>query len=221
MRVFLCYSLPMIKAIHYKNKSTEEPLEAIISECYDEVRKLLPQLPETIQIFFSDYGILAESGVGGYAYAHDIITVSIDPDFADKKKQLKDIRSTVFHESFHIFQNYTGESGPFSAIENAIYEGMATIFEREYCNIWQPYGDYRETPEKKLKQWFKDLQNLSLKDFEENYSNWKFFHPELKERWIVYKVGTWIIDVVLQKHKLTILDLSSKTAAEVLDLYGQ
>lgn len=211
----------MIKAIHYQNKLIEEPIEALISGCYRDVRKLLPQLPETIQIYFSDYGILPESGVGGYAYAHDIITISIDPDFADKNKQLRDVRSTVFHESFHIFQNYTGESGPFSAIEHAIYEGMATVFEREYCETWQPYGDYRETSEKKLKQWIKDLQNLSLKDFEENYSDWKFFHTGLKERWIIYKVGAWVTDVVLQKHTLTIVDLSSKTAADVLDLYNQ
>jgi len=211
----------MIKVINYQNKPKEKHLEALISDSYDEVRKILPELPETIKIYFSDYGILPESGVGGYAYAADIITISIDPDFKDKKKQNKEIRSTVFHESFHIYQNYTGESGPFSAIENAIYEGMATVFERVYCEIWQPYGDYRETPVKKLKQWTKDLQKLSLKDFEENYSEWKFFHSELKEQWIVYKAGTWIIDQVLQRHKLTILDLSNKKASEVLDLYSQ
>lgn len=117
----------MIKVIHYQNESTEKPLEAIISESYDEVRKLLPKLPSKIQIYFSDYGIIPESGVGGFAYNHGIITVSIDPNFKDKEKQLKDIRPTIFHESFHISQNYTGKSGPFSAIENAIYEGMATV----------------------------------------------------------------------------------------------
>lgn len=210
----------MIKVIHYQNKSSEEPVESIISDGYDEVRKLLPRLPETIQIYFSDYGILPDSGVGGYAYAHDIITISIDPDFADKKKQAKEVRSTVFHESFHILQNFTGESGPFSAIQNAVYEGMATVFEREYCDIWQPYGDYRETSEEKLKEWTESIQNLSLEEFENSYSDWKFFHPKLQERWIMYKVGTWIIDQVLHEHKLTILDLSTKTADEVLDIFN-
>jgi len=209
----------MIDVIHYQNKSIEKPLEADIAEYYDEVRKLLPALPETIKIYFGDYGVIPESGVGGYSYAHDIITISIDINFKDRKKQFDEIRSTIFHESFHIFQNYTGESGPFSAIENAIYEGMATVFEREYCGIWQPYGDYRETSEEKLKLWAKDLQQLSIEDFQNNYSDWKFFHPKLKERWIVYKVGTWIADQVLQKHKLNILNLSTESAAEVLNLY--
>ncbi|HSX44332.1 MAG TPA: DUF2268 domain-containing putative Zn-dependent protease [Candidatus Saccharimonadales bacterium] len=209
----------MIEVIHYQNKSNEKPLEASISKFYDEVCELLPKLPKSVKIYFSDNGIIPESGVGGYAFSHDIITVSIAPDFEDKKQLFKGVRPTIFHEVFHQYQNYTGESGPFSAIENAIYEGMATIFEREYCGIWQPYGDYRETPEEKLKQWINDLQELSLQDFENNYSDWKFFHPRLKERWIVYKVGTWIIDQILKKRHLTILDLSEMTATDVLKLY--
>ncbi|HTB48810.1 MAG TPA: DUF2268 domain-containing putative Zn-dependent protease [Verrucomicrobiae bacterium] len=211
----------MIKVIHYQNEATEKPLEASISKYYDEVRELLPGLPKTVKIYFGDYGIIPESGVGGYAYSDDIITISIDPDFQDKKKQLNDIRPTIFHEAFHQYQSYTGESGPFSAIENAIYEGMATVFEREYCHIWQPYGDYRETAEDNLKKWLKDLQQLSPEDFQNTYSEWKFYHPKLKERWIVYKVGTWITDQVLEKQKLSIIDLSAKTAADVLKLYDQ
>lgn len=211
----------MIKVINYQNEAIEKPLEVIIAKSYDEVRKLLPKLPKTIQIYFGNYGIIPESGVGGFAYAHNIITISIDPDFKDRKKQTKELRSTIFHEAFHIYQNYTSKSGPFTAIDNAIYEGMATIFEREYCGKWQPYGDYRKTSEEKLKGWLQDLQQLSLEEFKDNYSEWKFFHPKLKERWIVYKVGSWMIDQVLQKHKLSIIDLSSKTATEVLDLYNQ
>ncbi len=211
----------MIEVIHYQNEAIEKPLEAIISESYNEVCKLLPKLPKKIRIYFGNYRFVPESGVGGFAYAHDIITISIDPDFKDRKKQSDDIRPTVFHESFHIFQNYTGESGPFSAIDNAVYEGMATVFEREYCGIWQPYGDYRKTSEEKLKGWVKDLRQLSLEDFKNTYNDWKFFHPKLKEPWIVYKAGTWMADEVLRKYKLGILDLSSKTAAEVLCLYDQ
>jgi len=161
----------MIKIIHYQNEEVEKPLEHIISDAFDEVGKLLPELPKTIQIYFSDYGIIPESGTGGFAYSPDIITVSIDPDFKNKKKQHKELRSTIFHESFHIFQNYTGQTGPFSAIDNAIYEGMATVFEREYCGIWQPYGDYRKTPEERLKAWVKDLQKLNLEEFTKNYSD--------------------------------------------------
>lgn len=211
----------MIKVIHYQNEAIEKPLEVVISKSYDEVRKLLPKLPDIIQIYFGGYGIIPESGVGGFAYAHDIITISIDPDFENKNMQTKELRSTIFHEALHIYQNYTGKSGPFTAIDNAIYEGMATIFEREYCGKWQPYGDYRKTSEEKLKEWIRDLRQLSPEDFKNHYRDWKFYHPQLKERWIVYKTGTWMVDQVLKKYRLTILDLSEKTAEEVLKLYNQ
>jgi hypothetical protein len=176
----------MIEVIHYQNKAYELPFEPLISESFDEVRKLLPALPANIQIYFSDYGILEDTGVGGYAYSSDIITISLDPDFDDKEKQKANIRPTVFHEAFHLCQKFTGEDGPFSAIENAIYEGMATVFEREYAGVLEPYGDYRQISEEKLKLWVKELRKLSAEIFaeEEIYSKWNFYHPDLKERWI-------------------------------------
>ena len=217
----LCYDKQMIKVIHYENETAEKQLEAHIADYYQEVRELLPDLPETIQIYFGSWGIIPDTGVGGYAYAHDIITISVDPEFGDKEKQLVEIRPTVFHEAFHIYQKFTGESGPFSALENAAYEGMAMVFERENCGIWQSYGDYRNTQEERLDQWLQDIQQLSLKEFQENYKQWKFYHPVLKEHWILYRVGTWMIDKILKEHNLSIFDLSTKTATEVLDLYSQ
>lgn len=213
----------MIQVIHYQNESTEKPFEAYISECYDEVRKLLSKLPKTIKIYFSDYGIIPESGVGGFAYADDIITLSLDPDFADKQAQQRDIRPTIFHEAFHIYQNYTGTGKQYSAIEGALYEGMATIFEREYAGVFQPYGDYRKTSEADLKKWTETLRKFGSEYLEDDkiYRAWKFYHPELKERWIAYRVGAWMTDQVLEKHRLTILDLSTKTAAEVLILFDR
>ncbi len=210
-----------MEVIHYQNEHTEKPIEESISGSYDEVRKLLPGLPEMVKIYFGDYGILPESGVGGYAYSSDIITVSLDPDYKDKQKQLNNIRPMIFHEAFHLYQNYTGDGPQYSAIEGAIYEGMATIFEREHAGTSQPYGDYKHLPEAKLRQWSQKLYKFSAEEFadEKIYRAWKFYHPELRERWIVYKVGTWITDQVLAKHKLTILDLSTKTGAEVLALY--
>lgn len=213
----------MIEVIHYQNEAVEKPLEISIAKYYDQVREQIPKLPKSVKIYFSDYGILPESGVGGYAYSRDIITISIDPDFKNKKKQLKDIRPTIFHETFHQYQNYTGESPLYSAIEGAIYEGMATVFEREYANVFQSYGDYRQTSISNLKKWIKELKKFGPEyhENEKTYGAWKFYHPKLKERWIAYRVGTWITDQVLEKQKLKILDLSDKTAAEVLKLYDQ
>ncbi len=213
----------MIEVIHYLNEATEKPLEKLISSAYDDVRKLLPELPLKIKIYYSDYGILPHVGTSGFAYASDIITVSIDPSFDDKKKQRKSLRPTIFHEAFHIYQKFTGNGGPFSAIENAMYEGMATVFEREHAGVFEPLGDYRQIPEESLKQWAEELRKMSAEVFadEKVYSKWKFYHPQLKERWIVYRTGTWMIDQILKKQQLKILDLKDLTAGEVLDLYNK
>lgn len=213
----------MIEVIHYQNKAYESPFEALISDSLNEARKLLPNLPESIQIYFSDYGILEHTGIGGYAYSSDIITISLDPNFDDEERQKINIRPTVFHESFHLSQRFTGEDGPFSAIDNALYEGMATVFEREYAGVFEPYGDYRQISEAKLKQWAEELRKLSAEVFADEavYSKWKFYHPELKQRWIAYRTGTWLVDEVLKKKGLTILDLRTKKAADVLSMYDK
>jgi len=213
----------MIEVIHYQNKSYELPFEPLMSESLIEVRKLLPNLPKSIQIYFSDYGILKDTGIGGYAYSSDIITISLDPNFDDKEKQEANIRPTLFHESFHLSQRFTGEDGPFSAIDNALYEGMATVFERDYAGVFEPYGDYRQISEEKLKQWAEELRTLSAEVFaeEEVYSKWKFYHPKLKERWIAYRTGAWLVDEVLKKNELTILDLRTKKAADILSMYDK
>lgn len=213
----------MIEVINYQNELVERSFEKKISQYYDEARKLLPTIPETIKIYFSDYGILEDTGIGGYAYAHDIITVSINPDFEDKDKQEAAIRPTIFHESFHLCQNYTGEGPNYTALEGAVYEGMATVFEGMYADTFEPYGDYDQATTDKLKKWIEELQKFGPEyyDDEKIYSAWKFYHPELKEQWIAYKVGTWITDQVLKNNKLTILDLSTKTAEDILKLYYQ
>ena len=213
----------MTEVIHYQSRSVEKSLEGAISGYYDEARKILPKLPQSVQIYFSDYGIVPETGVGGYAYSRSILTISVDPDFVDKVEQLKRIRSTIFHESFHKLQDFTGESELYSPIESSIYEGMATIFEREYAGITQQYGDYHQTTEENLLYWTKELKKINAKEFadEKTYSAWKYYHPKLKERWIAYRVGTWIVDQVLTRYGLSILDLSTKTAAEIMRMYEQ
>lgn len=212
---------PGIEIIHFKNREVEEPLLDIISDYYDEVRKLLPELPQTMQIYFDDTTIIPETGLYGFAYSSNIMTLQIDPEFHDKDSQVRNLRPLIFHESMHIRQGYTGDKEPVTAIESAIYEGMATVIERDQCGVWEPWGEYRNLPEENLKKWEKELTKLSIDEFLKNTDDWKFWHHEKQERWIVYKTGMWMVDKVLQKHGLTILDLAPKTAKEVLELYHQ
>lgn len=211
----------MIEVIHYQDEGVERPVEQNIADSYDEVRELLPTLPSALKIYFTNDGATPDTGVGGFAYSSDIISMSLDPDFKDKDKQLQDIRPTIFHEALHLYQNYTGEGPKYSALEGAIYEGMATVFERDCANAQPSYGDYSQNLPEELGRWLEELRNLGPEylENEEVYRAWKFYHPQLQERWIVYKTGTWVVDQVLQKHGLNILDLRDKTAFQVLELF--
>lgn len=211
----------MIKVINYSNKEYEQPFEKVISNSYEEVRVILPKLPERIQIYFKDSGIIKELGVGGFAYSDSIISIALDSHFKDKELQKSELRSMIFHESLHIYQHYTGTGVSYTPLEGAVYEGMATVFEKVYAGKLQPYGDYSGATIRELKNWTNLLGVMTTKDYENNktYEKWKFYHPRLKQRWIAYKVGTWIVDEVLEKYKLEVIDLVGLTAKQILEKY--
>lgn len=211
----------MIEVINYSSQEFEKPFEDIINKSYDEVRELLPKLPKKIQIYFTNSGIVKELGVGGYAYSNKVISIALDPSFKDKETQKSELRSMIFHESLHIYQNYTGTGISYTPLEGAVYEGMATVFEKVYAGKLQPYGNYSSNSGTQLQDWSNQLGNFNEEEFnsDDNYDKWKFYHPELKERWIVYKVGTWMIDKILENNNLDILDLKDKTAREIIDSY--
>ena len=213
----------MIEIIHYQNESFEKTLETHISDCYNEFRKLFPTAPKTLKIYFGNTSIMEETGVGAHAYSPEIVTLSFNPNFKDKGKQFADIRPSVFHECFHQYQNYTSAGPLYTAIEGAIYEGMATVFERVYSETTQTYGDYSNISEKDLKKWAVDIKALGNEYHEDEAVRraWLFYHPILKEHYISYRVGAWITDKVMAKHNLSILDLSEMTAANVLKLFEQ
>jgi uncharacterized protein YjaZ len=160
--------------------------------------------------------------LGGYAYSHDVITLAIQKDFADKMKQTAELRGTVFHESFHLSQRFTGEDGHRSALHSAIYEGCATVFEREYANVLPLYGNYNAHSDEQLADWFDKLGavGMSYREKEGEWEEWAFYHHELQQRWIVYKTGTWLVDQTLKQTGLNILDLQNKTAEEILALHA-
>lgn len=140
-----------------ENEKAQDKLLAELQEYYDEARKILPHLPKNLQIYFDDFCMVPELGCGGYAYSPVIVTIAFDFNFEDKKLQQKNLRATVFHESYHIAQGYNGEMGEISPIEVAIYEGAATIFERDIAQSKVEFGQYDES---KAKKWLETLKTL-------------------------------------------------------------
>ena len=212
----------MIEVIHYEEKSTEEPFVPMIEKSYEEVRGYLTHIPDPVKIYFDDEDrVIPELGVGGFALSRDTITLSVQKDFEDKVAQAKNLHGTIFHESFHLAQHYTGADGYHPAVNAAIYEGCAEVFEREYTESNSIVGDYSAHSQQELEAWLEALKEVGSSYFEEEgvWEKWAFYNEELKQRWIVYKTGTWLVDRVLKETGLDILDLQDKSAEEILGLH--
>jgi len=219
----------MLEVIHHlEDKEAENRSLELIQAAYKEVRELLPELPDSLKINFNNWYLLPETGEGGYAHAPDVLTMSFDGDFADKKIQTEHVRSTVFHESYHLAHGHTYEDSklPYRhTLDSAIYEGCASVFERDYTHPEILPGDYSACTEQQLQEWADALVSISNEDYTNGdtglWVKWAIYDKETDERWRVYKVGTWIVDRALKNSGLNILDLRTKAAEEILALVEQ
>jgi len=196
----------------------QNKLVKLFEKWLKEVRKLLPDTPEDIEIYFDDWPMMPEFGCGGFTYSPQVLTIAFDIDFrGDKKKQLKDLKSTFYHECFHLVQGYYGGDGyrndQLSMLENAIYEGAATIFERDYTGSdWCKYED-----EVTMQKWVDEIKKFDPKS--DDLKKLKFYDPTTGRKWVMYKVGAFLVDKVLStNNKLSIIDLAKLDAKKILDL---
>lgn len=210
---------------HLDNPEAEARSIELIENAYAEVRALMPELPENLQIHYDNWFLIPETGDGGFAYSPSILTMSFDPDFADKELQAAHVRSTVFHESYHLAHGHTNQDPklPYrNALDSAIYEGCASVFERDNTHPNLLPGDYSMCSEEQLQGWADALAAISNEDYINGdtglWLKWAIYDKEANERWRVYKVGTWIVDRVLTKADLSVLDLRTKSAEEILSL---
>lgn len=210
----------MIDVINYSNQTFEFPFTPTVNGAYKDVQKLLDNIPEVLQVKFTDNGGSDVTGVGGFAFSRSQINLAVLDTFADREVQKANLRSTVFHESFHIQQGFTYSDSPFTALDAAVYEGSAIAFEREYAKNDAVYGDYSTHTDEQLKGWLSEIKSVGTRYFEdeETWHRWAFYHPEYDQKWIIYKVGSWLVDRILSTNNLDILDLKDKTAQQIVAL---
>lgn len=211
-----------VSVIDFENESIERLFLDEINESYGQLRQLIPSLPNQLKIVFGtnyDYG---EDGVTGSAVAANEIKLGIDSRVEDRTRQHAKIHPLIFHEGYHLAQGFHLGS-QFSALESAIYEGCATIFERNYAGSTPRWGDYSKEDPATLRRWYDAMKDISAEQYfepsGETWKKWAFYDPETNESWRVYKVGTWLVEGILEKNNLDIIDLSSKTANDILSYY--
>lgn len=192
---------------------------------YDEVRGLMPELPSDLTLWLDNWCLIDETGTGGFAYAANELTLAFDMNFPDKALQRKDLRATIFHESFHLVQGHTQESPRATyttALDNAIYEGCAVVFEREYAGATPLWGLYDQHGSSTLMRWRAELQQIPIETYLDAKTNiwekWAFYDEVSNERWRLYKAGTWIVDQALRESGKNILELRTLSSTDIIGL---
>lgn len=203
-----------MKFIHYTNKDFESQFESDLRAYYKEVRAILPNLPNDIDIYFKSDGIIQGMSTGGFAYSPKIISIAISPNATNLEDIRSELKSMIFHEAYHIAHNFTGETGPFSLVEIAIQEGAATLFEQKYTNSKSSklYGDYKLHSITSLKKWLEQIKKVKNfnKMSEKNYNSIAFYDKADNIRWKLYKTGTWLVSEYISKNNVDIENFSNE-----------
>ena len=204
-----------MEIIKYLENVVHETFDKHIAQWNEEVRALLPDVPSDLKVEFNNEWLIPDIGTGGFATSKEKIELAFDENFKDKEFQLKNLRASYFHECYHVVQGFTGHDydAALPAIENAILEGAATRFETTYADSDPGWSHYPER--EKVVEWV----NL-IKGLPENYDwqKWKFYNPEMNERWIMYRSGVFVVDQALENSKLDIIDLVKMSAKDILAL---
>lgn len=187
----------------------------------NEAKLLLTGLPDEISFIWDNDLIIPGNGTGGTLLEPALMGIGYDPDFKDKNLLSKNLRATVLHECFHSVQGWSDKNPtlyPKTLLEDGILEGAATVFERDYGNTSPLWADYED--DETMEKW---LMEIIIQDSEPNlekYNIYKF--GEINGvKWMLYKLGTWIVDNALEKNPdLTIEQLANKVPQEIIELAG-
>ena len=179
------------------SQNEQAKIEKITENAYREAKNLLPMLSEQLNITVQPSDrVIPETGETATAVHKDLINLNINPDFEKGIDWVVDrhVYATVFHEAHHCarYKKYPEEE---SLLGNAVMEGLASIFERDYAEHPPLWSDYSQVP---IQEWTEEL--LAHKDETDfDYGSWFFFSSD-DRRWIGYRVGTYIVDQALTNH---------------------
>ena len=101
-----------------------------------------------------------------------------------------------------------------TALQNGVWEGAATVFEREFAGVDHVWGKYDD---EFVKLWLPQVISLGT-NWHETAAKWKFWDPETNTSNILYRLGTSIVDEAIKKSGLSICELVDKSAQEIIDI---
>jgi uncharacterized protein YjaZ len=194
------------------DSETRELIQRIVDVAIDDFRTVFTPSRFLHVVIKTDRALPEKLDVGGIADGNNLITLRVNPWRGNFHQILnRKLRPRMFHELNHLVRHgLENSNGP---LKSLVAEGLATACERDLCGSEPAWGEY--DPEA-IRGWAVDfIEAAGLPGF--NRGHWFFLHPDGRH-WIAYRVGTYIIDTVRQKHDLTLSDLMKIPSVEILAL---
>lgn len=221
-------SEPGSPIITFQEESTQftnpqkELIREVVLSSEQEIRELLPSLPDSIQVTFEivDWDLDVVGGVTGRTDTNTPPFVAIQisekyPGGVTKAVQAA-LKHTIFHEFHHLSRGWAIQDnvyGPGIPIA-AVNEGLAVVFSEEYTHQTM---EADSPPEATIAdQWMKELLTLPI---DANYQHWMFEHPDGRQS-IGYRTGNYLIRKTMAKTGKNVLELSQHTPDEILEMAG-
>ena len=196
-------------------KSTQRKvLRELIKRHVDIAQLSLKISPTNISVYPNKDWCIPEIGIGGYTASEDWIQLSLNLSTFDKNIE-KYLPAVIYHEMHHTKRMSTVGYGE-SLLEVSITEGLATKYaEEKFPQFSPPWGKYSKSEITKLVKPF-----LKHKDDVVDFSEW--FLGYGKPHWLGYKVGSYIINSVLEKnHHLSSLRMVDFPSKKIFDMYNE
>ena len=191
------------------SRADRATIERIFEATTLEVRPILPSLPAQIELTVRPGAdVIAETGETATVTPPAGVVWTVDPSRPGGvvKVAEDELRASLFHEFHHLVRLAAGTPG--SIVEHAVFEGMATVFERDFAGVDPPWGKYSEDVIALEKELLSLPGDASVRD-------WLFSHPDGR-RWIGIKVGAYWVDRAAAASHRTSAGLAAVPAAEVL-----
>lgn len=196
-------------------------IREVISNSEEEVRNLLPNLPDSIKVIVEnvDWNLDIVNGVTGRTETNDppLVLVQISNNYQGGviDSVYQGIKSTIFHEFHHLSRGWAIQDNKFSyGIPNAmVNEGLAVAFTEIYTGNINEVNSYTEEAD----NWVEEILALPL---DADYAQWVMGeHPDGRT-YIGYRTGNFLTRRAMKNSGKSILELSNLMPNEIIKLAG-
>ena len=194
----------------------------LLTDSEREVRKLLPGLPEGIEVNVEivDWDLDVVGGVTGRAETNDppVVMIQVSKKFPGGVEAAINggLQSVIYHEFHHLSLGWAVRDNQFTSdIQTAtVIEGLAEVFSEEFTGV--SHAENQMPQEVNAEDWIEEVRALPK---DADYQTWMFQHPDGRTS-IGYRTGNYLIKQALSNSGKTILELSRLSPGELWALAG-